>query len=201
MGNIPRSGFDDVELQNVDVKGVLKVGGVQITASAAEMNILDGVTATAAEMNILDGVTASTAEINKLDDAGELVQNIRTRVSLAEMNAGKTLLPAVAGKAYRIVDCSIIAIGGAAAATADATGVAIYGTQTAAVKLYEALLAALTQSAINKPGTANTNILADGASFIANDVNTAITVKAVSAGAFDLITATNFDVSISYVLA
>jgi len=38
-----------------------------VTATAAEINILDGVTATAAEINILDGVTASTAEINILD--------------------------------------------------------------------------------------------------------------------------------------
>ncbi len=38
-----------------------------ITSSTAELNILDGVTSTAAELNILDGVTASTAEINILD--------------------------------------------------------------------------------------------------------------------------------------
>jgi hypothetical protein len=38
-----------------------------ITASTAELNILDGVTATTAEINLLDGVTATTAEINLLD--------------------------------------------------------------------------------------------------------------------------------------
>lgn len=38
-----------------------------ITSSTAELNILDGVTSTAAELNILDGVTATTAEINILD--------------------------------------------------------------------------------------------------------------------------------------
>ncbi len=38
-----------------------------VTASTAEINILDGVTASTAEINILDGVTASTAEINILD--------------------------------------------------------------------------------------------------------------------------------------
>lgn len=45
----------------------LKVGGVDVTSSAAELNVLDGVTATTAEINILDGVTATTAEINVLD--------------------------------------------------------------------------------------------------------------------------------------
>ena len=38
-----------------------------ITATTAELNILDGVTATAAELNILDGVTATAAELNILD--------------------------------------------------------------------------------------------------------------------------------------
>jgi len=38
-----------------------------VTATASELNILDGVTATAAELNILDGVTATTAELNILD--------------------------------------------------------------------------------------------------------------------------------------
>lgn len=38
-----------------------------VTATASEVNILDGVTASTSELNILDGVTASTSEINVLD--------------------------------------------------------------------------------------------------------------------------------------
>jgi hypothetical protein len=38
-----------------------------VTATTAELNILDGVTATASELNLLDGVTATTAELNLLD--------------------------------------------------------------------------------------------------------------------------------------
>lgn len=45
----------------------LKIGGADVTASVAELNVLDGVTATTAEINVLDGVTATTAEINVLD--------------------------------------------------------------------------------------------------------------------------------------
>ena len=37
---------------------------VQVTASAAELNKLDGVTSTTAELNVLDGITATTNEIN-----------------------------------------------------------------------------------------------------------------------------------------
>ena len=45
----------------------LKVGGVAVTSTAAELNILDGVTATAAELNVLDGITSTVAELNILD--------------------------------------------------------------------------------------------------------------------------------------
>ena len=38
-----------------------------VTSTAAELNILDGVTSTAAELNILDGVTSTAAELNILD--------------------------------------------------------------------------------------------------------------------------------------
>jgi hypothetical protein len=45
----------------------LRIDGVEITASATELNSLDGLTATTAELNILDGVTATATELNKLD--------------------------------------------------------------------------------------------------------------------------------------
>jgi hypothetical protein len=38
-----------------------------VTATTAELNIMDGVTSTATELNILDGVTSTAAELNKLD--------------------------------------------------------------------------------------------------------------------------------------
>ena len=47
--------------------GLLTLGSTAVTATAAELNILDGVTATASELNILDGVTSTTAELNILD--------------------------------------------------------------------------------------------------------------------------------------
>lgn len=44
-----------------------EIGGVAVTASAAELNVLDGITATTAELNVLDGITVTTAELNILD--------------------------------------------------------------------------------------------------------------------------------------
>lgn len=48
-----------------------------VTATAAELNILDGVTATAAELNVLDGITATTAELNYTDG---VTSNIQTQL-------------------------------------------------------------------------------------------------------------------------
>jgi hypothetical protein len=45
----------------------LQLSGTAISATAAEINILDGVTSTTAELNILDGVTSTAAELNILD--------------------------------------------------------------------------------------------------------------------------------------
>ncbi len=55
----------------------LSINGTAITATAAELNILDGVTSTAAELNILDGVTATTAELNFVDG---VTSNIQTQL-------------------------------------------------------------------------------------------------------------------------
>jgi len=116
------------------------------------------------------------------------------RVATAQVNAGATLLPALPGRKYRIHDIALIAIGGNAAT---ATGVLVRGTQAATVvKLMDAKVAGLTRSTLLRAGTAtNGLILADGASFVANDVNTAITI--IKDGS-DLATATHIDVLLTY---
>ena len=45
----------------------LTLDSVNVTSTAAELNVLDGITSTTAELNILDGVTSTAAEINLLD--------------------------------------------------------------------------------------------------------------------------------------
>ena len=60
-------GAFDFNIASHDTSNGLKLGGTLVTATAAELNILDGVTATAAELNILDGVTSTATELNLLD--------------------------------------------------------------------------------------------------------------------------------------
>ena len=50
----------------VDVS-TFKIDGSEVTATASEINTLDGITASTAELNVLDGIAATTDEINKLD--------------------------------------------------------------------------------------------------------------------------------------
>jgi hypothetical protein len=51
------------------VQASASLSGLGVTATATELNVLDGITSTTAELNILDGVTADAAEINILDGA------------------------------------------------------------------------------------------------------------------------------------
>ncbi len=121
-------------------------------------------------------------------------QFLRVRVPTADVNAGLTLLAAAPGYRYRLVDCGIIAYGGAMQTL---TTVDILGTRSGAVKLVAFGQANLTQSTLVKAGGTGGTILADGASFTAVDENTAITIgKTGSNGA----TATGVDVLITYVL-
>ena len=126
-----------------------------------------------------------------------LVLNKRVRATTAEVNAGLLILPQLAGYKYRIVDLSMIAIGGAAQT---ATSVDIVTTQSgSAARPFVVAVAALTQSAVVKPNSANVTVLADGASFIANDANTGVYVSKQAAGS-NLATATHVDVILTYVV-
>ena len=60
-------GAYDFDIASHDTSNGLKLGGTLVSATAAEINKLDGVTATTAELNILAGVTTTAAELNKLD--------------------------------------------------------------------------------------------------------------------------------------
>jgi hypothetical protein len=127
---------------------------------------------------------------------GAIVHFLRKRVTAAEVNAGLSLVSAPGlGYALRLVDVSLIAIGGAASG---ATTVDVLATlATASRKLLAAAIAGLTQSAVLRAGAANAAVLADGASYTANDENTALTIGKTGAS---LATATHVDVLLAYVI-
>ena len=67
-------GTTDVDIASHDTSNGLKLGGTLVTATANELNIMDGVTASTAELNIMDGVTATTTELNYTDGVTSAIQ-------------------------------------------------------------------------------------------------------------------------------
>lgn len=123
-----------------------------------------------------------------------VAKTLRTRFTISEVNAGATILAAVSGLKYRLLDCFVIAVGGAVGAV---TTVDVLGTQSTSQKLVAFAQASLTQSTLLRAGASGAAILADGASFVQNDANTAITIGKTGA---TITTATHIDVVLTYAL-
>ena len=156
----------------------------------------DATTLTLTEDNIvLTGDTSVTSTNTFAVGSNPVMLNHRHRVTVAEINAGHEILPAIAGRTYRIVDFIAIAYGGAVGTT---TTVDILGTQAAGgVKLATFAQAQLTQSAVLTVDSTGVTVLADGATFIPCDAATAITVGKTGG---DADTATGVDFIITYVI-
>jgi len=76
----------DVDIDGTLETDALSIASTAVTATAAELNILDGVTSTAAELNILDGVTATTAELNYSDTGAAVGTVVASKVVTADAN-------------------------------------------------------------------------------------------------------------------
>ncbi len=172
------------------------IGGALDVASGGALDVKSG-----GEIDVESGaslkiagtaITASAAEINQLDALSDPVMfNQYHRVTVAEVNAGHTLLSVPTSKKFRLVDCTLIAIGGNAAT---ATTVDV---KCGSSILIAAAAGTLTRSAVVKPNSSNVTVLADGASFTAKTAGDDVTI--IKAGD-DLETATHIDVILSYVL-
>ena len=61
-------------LSSTDIPSLTLSKISDVTATAAEVNVLDGITASTAELNILDGATLSTTELNYVDGVTSSIQ-------------------------------------------------------------------------------------------------------------------------------
>ncbi len=118
-----------------------------------------------------------------------IVRNARVRATAAQVNAGHTVLPAIPGYKYRMIDCTLIAAGGT---TDGVTGVQVKCDTTL---LVDAKVAAIERNVVARAGDTDVNVLADGASFVAQAANKPITV--IKDGD-DLTGATYMDVIFTY---
>lgn len=139
----------------------------------------------------LTAATSCPVRLNGTSLAGRVL-TIRKRIAVATVTAGTTLLPAITGGKYRMIAASAISVGGAAGAV---TTVDIIGTVSTARKLVAFAQASLTQSTVLKDGGTGAAVLADGASYTANDVSTAITVGITGSA---ITVATSIDFSLTY---
>jgi hypothetical protein len=154
--------------------GNTALNSLGVTATATELNTLDGITASTAELNILDGVTATAAEINKLDGVTWSLANYNSlTATAAELNKldGATVTTAELNE----LD-GISSIGGdlvrAASASAQRT---VLGLGDLAVL-----------------DTVNTAQIASGERMTTTNVNTAIASSSVGAvGTYALLGASN----------
>lgn len=129
-------------------------------------------------------------------ETDSFMHSFRARFTIAQVNAGPVVvLAARAGCKYRMTGCKMISVGGSTAAV---TTIDILGTQAASsVKLVAFAQASLTQSTVVSAGASGGAVLADGASYVKNDVNTAININITGSA---ITTATNIDVIIDYVV-
>ena len=90
------------------------IGGTDVTATATEINILDGATVTTAELNLLDGVTATTSELNITDGITVSTADINrvggTTATTAELNllSGVTALTSLPGLSSSVTELNTL---------------------------------------------------------------------------------------------
>ena len=87
--------FKDLYIDGVAYLDAINLNGTAISATAAEINVLDGITATVSELNILDGVTATATELNILDGVTATTAELNVldgfNGDVTDLNYAKTL--------------------------------------------------------------------------------------------------------------
>lgn len=141
--------------------------------------------------------STTTTGIVNLNEVGLTGRHyvLRKHALIAAINAGFTLIPAVAGAKIRMHDIKAVAVGGAVTSV---TTVDVKGTQSSSVvKLVAFAQANLTQSAVVRDGGTGGTVLADGASYAPCDAGTPVTVGITGS---NITVATAIDFLVTYSL-
>lgn len=136
--------WKDFYVDGVAYVDAITLNGTAITATASELNTLDGITATVSELNTLDGVTATTAELNILDGVTAttvelnyvdgVTSNIQTQLNNKQpLDAGLTSISGLTTAADRMIYTT--ASDTYAVTTLTAAGRALLDDASAAVQL------------------------------------------------------------------
>jgi len=156
----------------VNASTALQIGGVAITSTAAELNILDGVTSTAAELNILDGVTSTAAELNILDGVTSTAAELNILDGVTSTAAELNILDGVTATTAEINYLDVTALGtseASKAVTADANGDIIASEEFKAKSYNE------THVALSAAATVDINLELGNSFSLTTDQNTTFT--------------------------
>ena len=111
-------GSSSQEWKDLYVDGIAYLDGINfngtaISATAAELNIMDGVTSTAAELNILDGVTSTAAELNILDGVTSTAAELNILDGVTSTTAELNILDGVTSTTaeLNILDGATVVVG------------------------------------------------------------------------------------------
>ena len=173
-----------------------KGGDRQVIASTGEVLVQSGGIVTVESGGLLDIETGATLTYDdQIKSYPTFVQNIRERVTAAALNAADVeLLPAIAGKRYRMVACKILAYGGAVGAT---TTIDVVSDNDTEVVLVAFAQASLTEDTVLKDAGTGAAVLAAGASYVSNVANTSISLANTGS---NITTATGVDIILDYVI-
>lgn len=139
------------DLEATDIPNLSLSKITDVTATAEEVNVLDGITATTSELNILDGVTASASEINILDGA---------TLSTTELNYVDGVTSAIQTQLNNKVAANAAITGGTATKiTYDSKGLVTAGTTLSASDIPDISATYVPQTAV---GAANGVASLDG---------------------------------------
>jgi hypothetical protein len=124
--------------------GATVLASIGVTATLAEVNIMDGVTSTTAELNILDGVTSTFTELNLLDGVTSTTAELNILDGVTSTAAELNILDGVTSTAAELNYLDLATLGTSAASkavTADANNVVTFTSG-----IYEEFLAVTSSS-------------------------------------------------------
>lgn len=133
------------------------IGGSLDVASGGEIDVESGGSLKIAGT----AVTASAAELNELASR-ETVFAVTSTLTIAQVNAGATIIPAVTGKTLRILDYKLVSTG----SMTQLTAIVLQDTNTSPVVVTTVAAAGLTNGTIVHPFTATH--VTNGAGFLAS---------------------------------
>ena len=176
------------DLAETDIPALHLAKITDVTASAAEVNVLDGITASTAELNILDGVTATASEINILDGA---------TLTTTELNYVDGVTSSIQDQLDdKVAKNAAITAGTGTVVTYDAKGL-VTGSSELAIKSTSANYLEYDSSNHEFGAKVDTTVTADSTNLVTSGavkaaINAAITGGVHYAGTWDITSATDY---------